>query len=228
MAVIQDWIVEVDVDQVLRSQGGDPQAVRLRRPELMNVAARAIAEGMPLIEPSASYQVYKIRQVQHERLLLSSGDKLIGKSLSAWLAPARELIVIACTIGGNLERYIQAIMPADPVFGLALDGVGSAAIQNLSTQVCSYFRQQASVRGWEVTLPFSPGMEGWPAEVGQHQLFRLLDQEETAVRLTESGFMLPGKSLSMIIGLGPEVDSSGRICDYCASRYSCRHQDQYV
>jgi hypothetical protein len=39
--------------------------------------------------------------------------------------------------------------------------------------------------------------------------------------------MVPLKSLSMVLGSGPEVDNSGRVCDYCTLKNSCRYQDHY-
>jgi hypothetical protein len=40
--------------------------------------------------------------------------------------------------------------------------------------------------------------------------------------------MLPRKTLTMVLGAGPEMTAAGRTCDYCSLRDVCRYQDHYV
>jgi hypothetical protein len=40
--------------------------------------------------------------------------------------------------------------------------------------------------------------------------------------------MIPQKSLTMVMGIGVEMNSSARTCDYCAMRETCRYQDHYT
>jgi hypothetical protein len=228
MEVLTVWDIPLKIEQVLRAQGSDPAVVINRSPQIAALAERALREGTPLLEPAVVFQEYRIRGINHERVLLSEGAWLSGKVLAALLAPAKKIGVVVCTIGPTLEAYLSAVLPADPGFGLALDGLGTAAVEALSVNTCSYLGEQAAKDGMQSTLPFSPGMEGWPAGRGQEQIFQLVDAEQIGVRLNESGAMIPGKSLSFVIGFGPEVDSSGRVCDYCSMRFSCRHQDQYA
>jgi len=74
------------------------------------------------------------------------------------------------------------------------------------------------------TIPLSPGMIGWPVEESQHQIFALLDASRVGVVLTESSVMIPVKSISMVLGLGHDVSSDSRICDYCTMRETCRYR----
>ena len=71
-------------------------------------------------------------------------------------------------------------------------------------------------------------MVDWPVEEGQPQIFRLLGEAGAAVRLTPSYMMIPRKSLTMIMGIGVEMKSAGRTCDFCAMRESCRYQDHFL
>ena len=68
-------------------------------------------------------------------------------------------------------------------------------------------RLLAETEGEGISVPLSPGMEGWPAEEGQPELFALLPADLVGVRLTECGVMMPAKSLTLVLGLGPEVDA---------------------
>ncbi len=52
--------------------------------------------------------------------------------------------------------------------------------------------------------PLSPGMPGF-AILEQWQVFQLVSAEEIGVSLTSSGIMVPRKSVSMVIGIGPQM-----------------------
>ncbi len=228
MPVLKEWNIQIDVDRILTAQGADPAVIRARNPNLVAVTERALAEGLPLIEPVVAYRQLKIKKVNHERLILSEDGTLSGKTIGRVLAPAQQVVVMVCTIGSLLENFSSAVLPTDPVYGLALDSLGSAAVETLVVSACAYFGNQAAALGMQATIPLNPGMEGWPAERGQMEIFKLLDPAEAGVRLTPSGMMIPQKSLSLVIGLGEEVGSQGRVCDYCSLRATCRYQDQYA
>ena len=168
------------------------------------MAERALQEGLPLIDPLVVYQEFRVKKLDHQRLYLSGGGVLTGKTLLSQLAPAEEVVVFIGTIGGALEAFSSAILTTDPVYGLALDGVGSAAVEALVEAACAYFGQKAEAKGLEATLPLNPGMVGWPVEKGHQELFRLVDPGEAGIYLTEGGMMIPQKSLSVVIGFGEE------------------------
>jgi len=71
-------------------------------------------------------------------------------------------------------------------------------------------------------------MADWAVEVGQKQIFTLLDTEKIGLKLTSSSLMIPRKSVSMVVGLGPEVMKGAGTCAYCGLRETCRYQDHYA
>jgi hypothetical protein len=114
------------------------------------------------------------------------------------------------------------------VYALALDGAGSASVEALAHAACQYFEKQAAEEGLQVSIPFSPGMVDWPVSEGQPQLLNLLGDEGSVVKLTSSYIIVPQKSLTMIMGIGTKLISSGRTCDYCTIRDTCLYHDLYV
>ena len=114
------------------------------------------------------------------------------------------------------------------VYALALDGAGSASVEALANAACLYFENQAAEEGLQASIPFSPGMVDWTVADGQPQIFNLLGEAETIVNLTSSYIMIPRKSLTMVMGFGVDLKSSGRTCDFCIMRGTCRYQDHYA
>lgn len=224
MEVLRDLEVVFDADDVLRAQGGDPAAIRSRRPAFADLAERALAEGLPLLRPRVSYQRLGVERLTHERLALAGGSVLSGPLVTQHLASASDVAVMVCTVGPDLETRADEVMAEDMLYGLALDGVGSAAAEALAVAACHYFEQQAADEGWRASVPINPGMVGWPVGEGQQQVFNILDAADKGVTLTATGMMIPRKSLSMVIGLGADVSDSGSACDYCSMGDRCRYR----
>lgn len=225
--LLSELPLRFDVDGVLRAQGADPAQIRNRHPDLVAVAEQAMAEAGPLLQPTVLYQRHAVINVRHSQLRLAGGARLKGQLLVEHLGAAREVIAVLCTVGGALEARSSAVFADDPVLGLALDGVGVAAVEALTVAAASYFEQEAVAQGYGISLPLSPGMNGWPLEEGQPQLMKLLPTAETDVRLTMGGVLLPGKSLTLLLGVGLDVETKGSICDYCALRARCVYRDRF-
>jgi hypothetical protein len=228
MPVKRDWVLNLELDQVLKSQGADPAKIRKRNPRLVEVAQQALEMGLSYVETTVAYRRLAIAARTHDRVRLEGGYILSGKTIARLLAPAEQAVIAVCTIGGKLETYISQVISEDPPLGLALDGLGSAAIETLAEQACAYFADQAALDGMEATVPLGPGVEGWPVDPGQKQIFTIVDAQEAGVSLSPSSMMLPQKSLSLVIGLGEQVETTGKVCDYCSLRLTCRYKDHYA
>jgi len=229
MPILDQWNLQIESNEVLRGQGADPYIVKYRRPHLFDMASKAIEEGITLIHPRVLYERFLVKSIHHMRLELSGNNYLAGEILMEHLCYAEEIIVTICTIGPNLEERVRNVMKYDMVYALALDGVGSVATELLTENVCKYFEAEASKKGWKTTIPLNPGMIGWPVEESQRQIFSLLDGSQIGVYLTESNIMIPIKSISFILGLGPEIGQNDKaICDYCSMRMICKYQTKNI
>jgi hypothetical protein len=228
MPTIDDWELTIDIDQVLRGQGAEPEIIRKRSPNLVDLAARAIVEGSPLIKPRLIYRRMALESVMHERLLLRGGGKLQSSLLAQHLSPAEEIVLVVCTIGAAIDSSIAEAFKTDSLFGLSLDGLGNAAVEDLASQACRHFEQLARNKQMDISLPLSPGMDGWPVDDGQDQIFGLLPAQKIGVKLNRSRMMSPIKSLSMAIGIGEHMEGGGRQCDFCMLNETCRYKDHYV
>jgi hypothetical protein len=138
------------------------------------------------------------------------------------------VIVALCTIGAELERHAGNVMAEDPANGMVLDGVGTAAVLSLANRFCNQIGSQARVTGLQTTLPLSPGVEGWPVEQGQPQIFRMIDADCIGVSLTSGYMMVPRKSLTMVIGIGEDMRSNESPCDLCNLRDRCQYRTRYA
>ncbi len=226
---IKKWQVEdlnITVDGVLRGQGADPDIIRSRSPRLVDIAEKALSSAIDLLKPEVLIEEFSVIDIKHNSLELEGGKKLSGHLVTGHLVGSSYITVAICTVGSKIDDYASEVMDDDIVLGLAIDGVGSAAVESLANAVCSQIELTAAKDSLQTTIPLSPGMIGWGIEEGQPLIFDLIDQDQIGVSLTPHYLMLPRKSLSMIMGIGPGINSGERICDYCAMRETCRYQDQ--
>ncbi len=222
--VPRGWLEGLDADGVLRGQGADAASVRRRSPRLLALAERAARDGAALLDPVVAYRRLAVHSRPPGRILLEGGSALTGPLVAARLARATEVAVAVATVGWRLEARVSRMLGRDLPYALALDGLGSAAVETLVSSARIHFRESAASHGAGVTIPLCPGMEGWPLAAAQREVFDLLGAGAAGVRVDASGQMLPRKSLSMVIGLGPHVAEDGRTCDHCGLRTRCRHR----
>jgi hypothetical protein len=223
----RDWDLPLTVDHVLRGQGADPHTLRQRHPALVEIAAWALQEGLPLLQPVVLAREFQVQGIRHEELILDSQIRLKGTLLSQHLASASKVVMMVCTVGPQLEAITAEMMASEPLQALALEGVGTAAVEMLATLAVNRWETRSRSTGLNATIPLSPGMVGWPAETGQRQIFSLLNPAAIGVHLTESAMMVPRMSISQLLGLGANLALQGRTCDYCNLKETCRYQDHY-
>lgn len=225
MPVLRDIPILLGVDEVLRAEGADPAVLRARQTSFVELAEQALREGLPLVRAAVLYRLFPVERCLHNRVLLSGNGVLSGPLIAKHLAMASRVAIVVCTIGPELEKQATKVMASDLSYGLALDAVGSAAVEALAAAACRFLEVQAERDGFQATPLLSPGMVGWPVDEGQREIARLVDAEEIGVTFLPTGMMVPIKSLSFVIGFGTEVISSGRPCDYCSVRERCRYKE---
>jgi len=224
MKIFTDWHLSLSVDDVLHGQGMDPEVIRESTPLLRMVAERAILEGFGFVHPVTLIQEVVVLEHRHDRILLQGGATLTGSLVTRHLSGSQRLAAAVCTIGSELEDAVAHLIGEDPLYALALDGLGNAAVELLSQLVCARFGEQVQAEGLQASTPISPGSPEWPVETGQPQIFALLDPSRAGVMLTSGGMMVPKKSVSFVVGLGSEMSQAG-MCEVCSLKDTCRYRN---
>jgi len=178
-----------------------------------------------LLEPVAAYEYYAVRSMSGSQISLE-GDKAIrGQLLPAIFPEAKELAPVVITIGPKLEKQVTDYSRSgETLRGVILDGIGSAAVDSLVPEVLRLIASEGSSRGYQISSPVNPGMPGFPL-TEQWNLLGLVNADEIGVRLTASGVLIPRKSTSMVIGIGPQMTKWTRaeVCARCSLRETCHY-----
>ncbi|MFQ6103675.1 MAG: hypothetical protein ACE5OP_05200 [Candidatus Glassbacteria bacterium] len=124
-----------------------------------------------------------------------------------------------CTIGSTLEERVRALFNEGRYLeGLALDTIGSVAVESAADQLNFHICDRGESGGLTGDRRFSPGYGSWSLE-HQSLFFELLPHKDLGMTLTPSFMMVPRKSISFAVNLmkGGEIRSSSR-CSRCGMR----------
>ena len=163
-----------------------------------------IAEAKSFLRPRFSFFVQR-----------ELPDFAIGKIIERQLKGAEAYAFFICTAGVEYEAFQERLKKeGDMVRVFIADALGSVIAEKAADQMEQSLQENIDKLGWHHTNRFSPGYCGW--HVSQQQLlFPLFKGETCGVKLTESSLMLPIKSVSGIIGLGPNVRHLDYTCGLC-------------
>jgi len=176
--------------------------------------------------PAAAYEYYPVTGMSGVQISLECDRAVSGLAIPSLFPEAKEIAVLIGTIGPNLEKQATAYFNRhEPLRGLLLDGIGSAAVDSLTQEVCKFMAGEASSRGYQVSSPINPGMPGFPI-TEQRQMLKLVPSEGIGVSLTSSGVMVPRKSTSMVISLGPQMTTwtQAEVCARCNLEKTCPYR----
>ena len=226
MPVVRDIPLRLKTAGVLRRQGLRKGAevrpgIRLLIREVLSSLKKSC-----LLEPAAAYEYYVVRSMSGGQISLE-GDKAIrGQLLPAIFPEAKELAPVVITIGPKLEKQVTDYSRSgETLRAMILDGIGSAAVDSLVPEILRLVASEVSSRGYQISSPVNPGMPGFPL-TEQWNLLGLVSADEIGVRLTASGVLIPRKSTSMVIGIGPQMTrwTRAEVCARCGLRETCHYR----
>lgn len=214
---IKDLKLNIDREEVLRYQGYSPKKVKTPNQNILQITEEEIVRAYDLFMPQGIYSFIKIIDfASKERIDLENGLTFkFPKSITKQLEGVSHFLVGVVTIGGLIEKKVSKLFSQGEFpRALALDAVGTVAIEDFSRRVRKFARQEINEQGFKTGRHFSPGYSGW--EVSQQDIiFQCIPANNIGVRLSKGYMMLPQKSLSWTIGAGKEIIASSEEDNDC-------------
>ena len=224
MKIIKDIKLNIDREEVLRYQGYSKKKVKIPNQNILQITEEEINRGYNLFKPQGIYSLIKITCFTSKGgVNLENGLTFrLPKSIINQLKGVSHFLVGVVTIGGLIEKKVSELFSqGDYPRALALDAVGTVAVEDFSREVRKLARQEVKEQGCKTSRHFSPGYGGW--EVSQQEIiFKSILTDNIGVRLTKGYMMLPQKSLSWAIGAGKEIIAPSEEDNNCGNcQYEC-------
>lgn len=170
-----------------------------------------------LADPAAAFSRKRILDIKPELIEAEGGLSIPGRSMAAHIKGAEYLHLFIVTIGIDLEETATVLMEGgEQLHGYLLDRIGSFAVESMAEETEKQLRGSYAAEGMTVSMRFSPGYCDWPIEE-QSKLDEAIGFSRAGVRLTDSFMMMPRKSVSGAVGVGPKGLFTKKIsqCSIC-------------
>lgn len=182
--------------------------------DIPSIVDECISEIYSALQCRACYDRFKI-SVTSDGILNLGFAETDSSALKKNLRGCDEIIVFTATIGFEVDRIIQKYSLLSPAHAVAAQAAGAAAIEKWCDILCDRFKQRFIPKNLYLRPRFSPGYGDLPLGL-QYDIIRILDcTRKIGVSLTDSLMMLPGKSVSAIIGISSTDLGCRSGCEIC-------------
>ena len=155
--------------------------------------------------------------------LAGTGFRPAGEDIRAHLSGCGAAVLMAVTLGGEIDALLRRTQVTSMADAVLLDACASAAVENVCDNLCADLQRELAPL--HLTDRFSPGYGDLPL-TQQAELFRVLDvTRRIGVTLTDSGLMLPQKTVTAILGLSSApAKKREKTCATCTLFETCLYR----
>lgn len=225
MNILNNISIKVTPQEVVQSMSRG----RRNSSWMLNEVEAAVKMATDLWRPVIIYDWVRIISINGETVSVvteRSGQKArlhLGPHVNL-ISNAEMAMISVNSIGARLEEKVNELnRNGEDLAAYLLDSVGVVGLSKVGCAASAQVEQEAAQRDWGVGARLSPGsLKGWSVEE-QHDLCSLLPLELGGITLNQSGLIIPFKSASGLIGMGPEYQSSkvGSVCKFCDHKETC-------
>ncbi len=210
--------LDIDMEQVLQNVGYDADC---KLPARMTSLVDDYVENVHyLVEPSYSGIIRDVKLVQGSHVVIDNSIAFESEVIARLLERCQKAAVFLATIGKHLEDTTHQLSEDGHILqATVLDAIGSAAAESVANFVQDKVGEIAQNQGLYMSRRFSPGYCDWDISQ-QKTVFQAMNSDSAGIRLTEGYLMLPRKSISGIIGLGPRDIEDYNPCKIC-NKHDC-------
>ena len=183
--------------------------------DFLDVFEEILQEGPSIIEAKGGFSIPDQFECLPDEIRIGDTTFHTGSIIAKQFRQAEKIVVFACTAGpGIREKYDQYTVEGDYLKAFFVDTLGTVAVEKAIDKIHHFILHQFEKEGLHGTNRYSPGYCGWSVKE-QHQLWKFLPPAYSGITLTDSALMLPIKSVSGIIGLGPHARKNPYSCSIC-------------
>mgnify|MGYP001781023882 FL=1 len=221
--MIKDFVdsISIDREEVLRYLEYKGQDIDNNLIEIIE-ECRNITKDR--INPRYTFRVYSIKQ-KYKGIIELEGTNLILESNDLYeiLKDCNECILMAATLGINIEKDIKKYSCTELTKEIIIDSCATTAIEEVCDRVQNEIENNILKNGQYLTFRYSPGYGDLSIEKNTEILTILNGQKEIGLTITNSGIMIPRKSVIAIIGItDKKVEQDKTSCSTCKNKSKCK------
>lgn len=208
-------MIKLCEEEILRYMGY-PSDYKIDEKQLETVR-RIKDEIVSSAKPKTIYKHFEIASADRGIEIKGSDVVLLGNAIRKHLVGAKTCIIMAATLGIEVDRILRRAQIKSVSEGLIADACATAYIE----AVCDETEQEINEKFGSCNYRFSPGYADFPISQ-QKEIIALLDAEKKiGLCTTESNLLVPVKSVTAVLGVTNTFSSCNNKCDRCKKKERC-------
>lgn len=176
-----------------------------------------------IANPKVIYQRVGIIREDHQMMMQGTLCKIQSQDLMKLLQHSQECILMAATLGMEVDRQIANLQKVDMLDAMILDSCASVLIDKLcddaEVEIMNTLKENEYL-----TMRFSPGYGDVPLETSSELLDILSAQKRIGLTLTKTHMLLPTKSITALIGISNQKENRQKSCGHCNLVKTCMYR----
>ena len=215
-------MVNIDKAEVLRYLGYKNQVIDDR---LNKNIDDIIAETKNTISAKYVYRLFDISHLENGIKIEETNMTIYSNDIIKHLENCTKCILMAVTIGTDIERKIMIKQVSSVNDALIMDACATTAVESVCDEVEMLIKSRTNLDDCRLTYRYSPGYGDFSIDY-QSKLLDLLDaNKKIGLFVSQSNILTPRKSVTAIIGLLDEHTNENvklkNKCDLCMNREGC-------
>lgn len=186
-----------------------------------------VKKGFNLLEKIAEsrviYQKFDVTCDKESVKLEGTSCQILSKDLVKLLAHSKQCVMMAATLGMEVDRQIGLKQRVDMLEAVVLDACASVLIDKVCDDIESELISNLEPNQ-NLTMRFSPGYGDVPLEASEDFLDILMAPKKIGLTLTHSQMLVPTKSITAIIGLSSQKENRQKSCGNCNLVKTCAYR----
>ncbi len=194
----------------------DPQTLALDWREIWKIMGLGNNKPDEQVQPLVDEVFAELMAVAKPKFCFTIAPEVdfrYGKIIADAMAQGERYAVLVATAGQEVEDLLHHYRDTDLVKAFLADSIASEFAEATARKAIESI-QTTMAEGEKISNSYSPGYCGWLLKE-QTKLFEFFHGETCGVKLTESCLMLPIKSVSAVLAIGPEVVKAPYGCAIC-------------
>ena len=211
--------LDINKEEVLRYLGYKGQDID---ENINNTIEECREEIKKVITPRVVYSYKNIKSSDDGVEVITTNLILKGKDIKEHLKNSTECVLMAVTLGNEVEKRTRLYEKTNLTKALILDACATTAVEEVCDIVENGVKEKAILDGMNITFRYSPGYGDLPLDVQNSFLRALEAQKKIGLTVSENNLLFPRKSVTAIIGIvNSGIEKKRKSCEECSNYQNC-------
>lgn len=186
---------------------------------------KALQDLLTVAKSKVLYKVLAVENPEHKAFL--EEKILLGKSVNEFLGRPTHVIICGTTLGSQVDQLIRKAQIESISSAVTIDTAAMVVIEENLDSWVEEIKRLERFKNVYFSPRYSPGYGDMPLTVQKNILQELQSQKQIGLTVSQSGILLPKKSVTAVIGIYDEAFlTTYSNCDSCLIRNICKKRER--